>query len=370
MILRATGASELVGRAGRCRISRVPSRALRRRGPGAVAAWCAGDPLRGWQQGAAGGGRVRAPSTGSAECSVEHQWWGDVVVDVAGAVRSRGSTGCRRARGSTMLSSGRVGPRRGAVLEAINLAARLADGQQVVVPKRAPAVPPRPGRRRERPDQPRHGDGRAARHDRRHRPGDGAEDRRVPRPARRARLGRPARPGQRHRAGDDGVAAGSPAALSRWARAPVAAAPARGRRRSSSRSPTPTRSAPAPRRRWAAACPPARRQLARGFVLGEDDGIDARTDEDFRRAGLSHLLAVSGQNVALLALLAMPVLGALGDAAARAPGLGPRPDRRLRAAGRRRALDPARRRDGRAERARDPRRPPPSRLYALAVAAT
>ncbi|MGN6276407.1 MAG: ComEC/Rec2 family competence protein [Solirubrobacterales bacterium] len=53
-------------------------------------------------------------------------------------------------------------------------------------------------------------------------------------------------------------------------------------------------------------------ELARGFVLGEDDGIDERTKEDFRRAGLSHLLAVSGENVTLLALLAMPLLGALG----------------------------------------------------------
>jgi competence protein ComEC len=52
--------------------------------------------------------------------------------------------------------------------------------------------------------------------------------------------------------------------------------------------------------------------LARGFVLGEDEGIDAATTEDFRRAGLSHLLAVSGQNVTLLALLAMPLLAALG----------------------------------------------------------
>ena len=58
---------------------------------------------------------------------------------------------------------------------------------------------------------------------------------------------------------------------------------------------------------------PAREaELARGFVLGEDDRIDPLTVEDFRRSGLSHLLAVSGQNVALLALLAMPVLGALG----------------------------------------------------------
>jgi competence protein ComEC len=51
--------------------------------------------------------------------------------------------------------------------------------------------------------------------------------------------------------------------------------------------------------------------LARGFVLGEDEEVDAATTEDFRRAGLSHLLAVSGQNVALLALLAMPLLAAL-----------------------------------------------------------
>ena len=52
--------------------------------------------------------------------------------------------------------------------------------------------------------------------------------------------------------------------------------------------------------------------LARGFVLGEDERVDPVTVEDFRRAGLSHLLAVSGQNVALLALLAMPLLAALG----------------------------------------------------------
>jgi competence protein ComEC len=58
--------------------------------------------------------------------------------------------------------------------------------------------------------------------------------------------------------------------------------------------------------------PPREAALARGFVLGEDEQIDATTTEDFRRAGLSHLLAVSGQNVALLVLLAMPVLAALG----------------------------------------------------------
>jgi competence protein ComEC len=52
--------------------------------------------------------------------------------------------------------------------------------------------------------------------------------------------------------------------------------------------------------------------LARGFVLGEDERIDDRTREDFRRSGLSHLLAVSGQNVALLALLAIPLMATLG----------------------------------------------------------
>jgi competence protein ComEC len=58
--------------------------------------------------------------------------------------------------------------------------------------------------------------------------------------------------------------------------------------------------------------PPREAALARGFVLGEDDEVDAATAEDFRRSGLSHLLAVSGQNVTLLALLAMPLLGMLG----------------------------------------------------------
>jgi competence protein ComEC len=52
--------------------------------------------------------------------------------------------------------------------------------------------------------------------------------------------------------------------------------------------------------------------LARGFVLGDDEGVDEATKEDFIRAGLSHLLAVSGENVTLLALLAMPVLAAFG----------------------------------------------------------
>jgi len=61
---------------------------------------------------------------------------GEVVVDVTGAVRDPGVY--RMPAGSrvndAVTRAGGAAP--GAVLEAINLAARLADGQQVVVPKR------------------------------------------------------------------------------------------------------------------------------------------------------------------------------------------------------------------------------------------
>jgi competence protein ComEC len=52
--------------------------------------------------------------------------------------------------------------------------------------------------------------------------------------------------------------------------------------------------------------------LARGFVLGEDDRIDGQTREDFQRSNLTHLLAVSGENVILLGVLAWPLLALLG----------------------------------------------------------
>src|SRR5204862_1891346 len=47
--------------------------------------------------------------------------------------------------------------------------------------------------------------------------------------------------------------------------------------------------------------------LLRGMVLGEDERLDDDVRLDFRRSGLAHLLAVSGQNVVLLCIL---VLGA------------------------------------------------------------
>jgi competence protein ComEC len=58
--------------------------------------------------------------------------------------------------------------------------------------------------------------------------------------------------------------------------------------------------------------PGAEAALARGMVLGEDEAIDRLERDDFRRAGLSHVLAVSGQNVMLLCALALPLLGWLG----------------------------------------------------------
>jgi competence protein ComEC len=58
----------------------------------------------------------------------------------------------------------------------------------------------------------------------------------------------------------------------------------------------------------AAGLPPPEAALARGMVLGQDQAIDETTREDWRDSGLSHLLAVSGQNVMLLVALAMPLL--------------------------------------------------------------
>jgi competence protein ComEC len=57
---------------------------------------------------------------------------------------------------------------------------------------------------------------------------------------------------------------------------------------------------------------PAAADLLGGFVLGEDDRIDPATVDEFKRSGLAHILAVSGQNVILLAILAAAVLALLG----------------------------------------------------------
>jgi len=63
---------------------------------------------------------------------------GDVVVDVTGAVARPGVYRLPAGARVTDAVERAGGASGGALLEAINLAARLADGQQVVVPKRAP----------------------------------------------------------------------------------------------------------------------------------------------------------------------------------------------------------------------------------------
>lgn len=67
---------------------------------------------------------------------------GDVVVDVTGAVARPGVYRLPAGARVTDAVERAGGASGGALLEAINLAARLADGQQVVVPKRGPAGTP------------------------------------------------------------------------------------------------------------------------------------------------------------------------------------------------------------------------------------
>lgn len=60
--------------------------------------------------------------------------------------------------------------------------------------------------------------------------------------------------------------------------------------------------------RGASPLPPALRALFTGFVLGDDRAQSDADVEAFRAAGLSHLLAVSGQNVAFVLVVVGPVL--------------------------------------------------------------
>ncbi|MFN8133162.1 MAG: ComEC/Rec2 family competence protein [Solirubrobacteraceae bacterium] len=57
---------------------------------------------------------------------------------------------------------------------------------------------------------------------------------------------------------------------------------------------------------------PPRAALLRGMVLGQDEALSEAERDRFRRSGLAHLLAASGQNVALLAALVLPLLTAAG----------------------------------------------------------
>lgn len=57
---------------------------------------------------------------------------------------------------------------------------------------------------------------------------------------------------------------------------------------------------------------PRERAIARGFLVGDVREMDYETVKTFRAAGLSHLLAVSGANVAFVLSLAGPVLRRFG----------------------------------------------------------
>ncbi|HVL92328.1 MAG TPA: ComEC/Rec2 family competence protein [Acidimicrobiales bacterium] len=62
----------------------------------------------------------------------------------------------------------------------------------------------------------------------------------------------------------------------------------------------------------ASSLPDGTRSLFAGLVLGDDRHQGAETVDDFRAAGLTHLLAVSGQNVAFVLALAAPLLAWFG----------------------------------------------------------
>ena len=61
----------------------------------------------------------------------------------------------------------------------------------------------------------------------------------------------------------------------------------------------------------AAGLAPEPAALLRGMVLGGDAGLPEATADDFRVAGLSHILAVSGQNVLLIVILVQAIAVAL-----------------------------------------------------------
>jgi competence protein ComEC len=58
--------------------------------------------------------------------------------------------------------------------------------------------------------------------------------------------------------------------------------------------------------------PAAERALFTGFVIGDDRALPLTTRDEFRASGLSHLTAVSGENVAFVLAVAGPFLRRLG----------------------------------------------------------
>ena len=99
-----------------------------------------------FMQGQARGGAPAAPASASARAApstavrIEPRAATVALVHVAGAVRSPGVYRLREGERIQDAVRRAGGPRAGADLNAINLAAKVADGQQVVVPRRGTAV--------------------------------------------------------------------------------------------------------------------------------------------------------------------------------------------------------------------------------------
>ena len=112
-----------------------------------------------------------------------------------------------------------------------------------------------------------------------------------------------------------------------------------------------------------------RRAVLAGIVLGEDEGLTDELRDNFKASGLYHLLAVSGQNVAFLALGVLGLAWLLGihRLAAEVAAIGG--DRRLRPRGRLATVGRPRRRRGRAGLARVAARPPARSLALPALGA-
>ena len=83
-----------------------------------------------------------ASTTGGGEGISFSSSGGSLVVDVAGAVRSPGVYSLPEGARVKDAIARAGGPSGGALLEAINRAARVADGQQVVVPEQGPGGTP------------------------------------------------------------------------------------------------------------------------------------------------------------------------------------------------------------------------------------
>ena len=79
--------------------------------------------------------------SGGAPLALQEAGGGRLTVHVAGAVRRPGVYRLRSGARVDDAVTRAGGARRGADLSAVNLAAKLEDGRQVVVPARAPAVP-------------------------------------------------------------------------------------------------------------------------------------------------------------------------------------------------------------------------------------